>query len=163
VALDDRPSKMDIESRLMKQYLWVLAVVAGIGCGGSGDSTPSGPYQGPQPAFKETDLAVGEGPEAKKGATITVHYTGWLYDPSKPDSKGEKFDSSFDRDEPLSFRLGVGEVIPGWDVGFANMRVKGKRRLVIPAPLAYGAEGTPGGPIPPNAPLVFEMELLDVR
>jgi FKBP-type peptidyl-prolyl cis-trans isomerase FkpA len=147
----------------MKAYCSALALAVAIGCGGAGDTTPTGPYQGPQPAFKETDLTVGAGPEAKKGAVITVHYTGWLYDPSKPDNKGAKFDSSLDRNEELSFRLGVGEVIPGWDVGFTNMRVKGKRRLVIPAPLAYGADGTPGGPIPPNAPLVFEMELLDVR
>ncbi len=96
------------------------------------------------------------------GARLTVNYTGWLYDPTKPDNKGQQFDSSVGR-EPFSFKLGAGEVISGWDVGFSKMRVRGKRRLVIPAPLGYGADGTPGGPIPPNAPLVFEMELLDAR
>lgn len=138
----------------------LLFITLTAACGG--DAPASGPYSGPLPAYSETDLVTGTGPEAMAGTRLTVNYTGWLYDPTKPESKGQTFDSSIGR-EPFSFRLGAGEVIPGWDVGFSKMRVRGKRRLVIPPHLAYGAEGTPGGPIPPNAPLVFEMELLDVR
>jgi FKBP-type peptidyl-prolyl cis-trans isomerase len=93
---------------------------------------------------------------------LTVHYTGWLYDSTRPDGKGRQFDSSRGS-EPFSFRLGAGDVIPGWDKGFEGMRVGGKRRLVIPPDLGYGATGTPDGTIPANAGLVFEMELLDAR
>lgn len=141
-------------------FLLLLFVALTAACGG--DAPASAPYSGPPVAYKETDLVAGTGPEAVVGARLTVNYTGWLYDPTKPDNKGQQFDSSIGR-EPFTFKLGAGEVIPGWDVGFSKMRVRGKRRLVIPSQLAYGAQGTPGGPIPPNAPLVFEMELLDVR
>ena len=134
-------------------------------CGSNTNGGPgAGPATPPPPpaAFSQTELAAGSGPQAGKGARVTVNYTGWLYDASKPESKGTKFDSS-DTGGPITFTVGAGEVIPGWDQGFTGMRVGGKRRLIIPPNLGYGAEGTPGGPIPPNAGLVFDMELLEVK
>ena len=115
-----------------------------------------------RPAYTRTDLQVGTGREAQKGKGLTVHYTGWLYDPSKPDLKGRMFDSSRDRG-PFNFVLGAGQVIPGWDQGFDAMKIGGRRRLVIPPDLAYGVDGAGNGIIPPNATLIFEMELLDVQ
>jgi FKBP-type peptidyl-prolyl cis-trans isomerase FkpA len=109
-----------------------------------------------------SDGKVGSGTEAKAGKTVVVHYTGWLYDPSKPDKHGKQFDSSRDRNDPFQFRLGAGQVIQGWDQGVAGMKVGGQRTLVIPSPLGYGARGA-GGAIPPNATLLFDVELLDVR
>ena len=100
------------------------------------------------------DLNVGAGDEARAGQTVSVHYTGWLTD-------GRKFDSSKDRGQPFKFRLGGGEVIAGWDEGVQGMKVGGTRVLVIPAELGYGARGA-GGVIPPNATLMFEVELLGV-
>ena len=110
----------------------------------------------------KTDVRVGEGHEAGAGRQVTVHYTGWLYQASSADHKGRKFDSSRDRNEPFSFRLGGGEVIRGWDEGVAGMKVGGQRTLTIPPDYGYGARGA-GGVIPPNATLVFDVELLDVR
>jgi FKBP-type peptidyl-prolyl cis-trans isomerase FkpA len=128
------------------------------GCGGA-----EAPLTSPPPsAFSQADLVVGSGTEARRGARLTVHYTGWLYDASRPDNKGKQFDSSVGS-EPFTFRLGAGEVIRGWDRGFDGMRARGKRRLIIPPDLGYGSQGTPDGSIPANAGLVFEMELLDVR
>jgi FKBP-type peptidyl-prolyl cis-trans isomerase FkpA len=146
----------------MKRGLIYLVLAAAIACGGPGRPGAAGPYTGPQPPFAQTDLTVGTGTRAARTARITVNYTGWVYDPNKPDHKGSQFDTSIGRG-PFSFTLGAGEVIRGWDQGFNEMRVGGKRQLVIPAELGYGAEGTPDGSIPPNAPLVFEMELLDVK
>jgi FKBP-type peptidyl-prolyl cis-trans isomerase len=101
-----------------------------------------------------TDLEIGTGAEAVAGSKVDVHYTGWLTD-------GTKFDSSLDRGQPFSFPLGGGRVIKGWDQGVAGMKVGGKRKLVIPPELGYGSRGA-GGVIPPNATLVFEVELLAV-
>ncbi len=101
------------------------------------------------------DLATGEGPAAQAGDTVSVHYTGWL-------ENGTKFDSSVDRDEPFEFPLGAGMVIQGWDEGVAGMQVGGKRKLLIPPELGYGARGA-GGVIPPNATLIFEVELLAIN
>ena len=109
-----------------------------------------------------TDTAVGEGAEAVKGKVVVVHYTGWLYDPALADKKGRKFDSSLDRRSPFSFPLGGGRVIPGWDDGVAGMRVGGRRTLVIPPDLAYGSRGA-GDVIPPDATLIFDIELVAVR
>ena len=112
--------------------------------------------------LKKIDTKQGAGAEAVKGRPVVVHYTGWLYDPAKPEGKGAKFDSSLDRREPFSFALGQGQVIRGWDEGVAGMKVGGKRTLIIPADMGYGARGA-GGVIPPNATLVFDVELLEVR
>lgn len=105
--------------------------------------------------LKYQDLQEGDGAKAEAGKQVSVHYTGWLED-------GTKFDSSLDRNEPFSFALGKGQVIRGWDEGVAGMQVGGKRRLTIPPQLGYGSRGA-GGVIPPNATLVFEVELLDVQ
>ena len=129
----------------------------------------------PQPAFSQTgqgqssvnelikkDNKVGAGEEATVGKAVEVHYTGWLYDPNAPDKKGTKFDSSRDRGAPFSFLLGAGRVIKGWDRGVAGMKVGGQRTLIIPPEMAYGAQGA-GKVIPPNATLIFDVELLGLR
>jgi len=108
------------------------------------------------------DTVAGTGNEAVSGRRVTVHYTGWLYDQARPDHKGKKFDSSHDHGEPFEFRLGAGQVIEGWDKGVAGMKVGGHRTLTIPSAMGYGSRGA-GGDIPPNAALLFEVELLDVR
>jgi FKBP-type peptidyl-prolyl cis-trans isomerase FkpA len=105
------------------------------------------------------DTVVGEGEEAKKGQSVTVHYTGWLFNEGE---KGVKFDSSLDRRDPFVFSLGAGMVIRGWDEGVAGMQVGGERTLIIPAELGYGARGA-GGVIPPNATLQFDVQLLAVK
>jgi FKBP-type peptidyl-prolyl cis-trans isomerase FkpA len=120
---------------------------------------PAGSMAAPQPAasvseLKIEDSKVGAGAVAETGKRVTVHYTGWL-------TNGTKFDSSKDRGEPFSFQLGAGEVIKGWDQGVAGMKVGGVRKLTVPPSLGYGANGA-GGVIPPNATLVFEVELLGV-
>jgi FKBP-type peptidyl-prolyl cis-trans isomerase FkpA len=111
--------------------------------------------------LKKIDVVPGSGKEAGSGPVV-VHYTGWLHDPGKPDGRGTKFDSSHDRHSPFEFVLGAGQVIKGWDQGVAGMKVGGKRTLVIPPHLGYGARGA-GGVIPPNATLQFDVELVDVR
>ena len=113
-------------------------------------------------ALQMIDTKVGTGDEARAGRVVRVHYTGWLFDTSKADQRGTKFDSSKDRNEPFEFPLGGGQVIPGWDKGFAGMKVGGMRVLTIPPDMGYGARGA-GGVIPPNATLVFEVELLAVK
>lgn len=110
----------------------------------------------------KTDVVVGEGAEAAAGMNVSVHYTGWLYDEAAPDHKGEKFDSSRDRGTPFEFPLGGGRVIKGWDQGVAGMKVGGQRILTIPPEMGYGARGA-GSVIPPNATLIFDVELLGVR
>ena len=129
----------------------------------------------PLSAFSETDMGdgvvtklvkkdnkVGAGSEAVAGKLVDVHYTGWLYDPATPNHKGKKFDSSLDRGNLFSFPLGAGRVIKGWDQGVVGMKVGGQRTLIIPAELGYGSRGA-GGAIPPNAALVFDVELLGVH
>ena len=109
----------------------------------------------------KTDTVVGKGAEAVAGKTVVVNYTGWLYDAKAANQRGEKFDSSIGRG-PFSFPLGAGRVIRGWDEGVAGMKVGGKRTLVIPPEMGYGSRGA-GGVIPPNATLIFDVELLDVK
>lgn len=115
---------------------------------GSGVKTPSG--------LIYWDIRVGNGEVAKEGSRVRVHYTGWL-------TSGKKFDSSLEGGRPFDFRIGNGEVIKGWEEGVAGMRVRGKRQLRIPPDLSYGAEGTPDGSIPPNATLIFDIQLLAVQ
>jgi FKBP-type peptidyl-prolyl cis-trans isomerase len=112
--------------------------------------------------LQKQDVTVGSGAEARPGRPVSVHYTGWLYDAGKSDHRGTKFDSSKDRKEPFQFNLGAKEVISGWDEGVAGMKVGGTRVLTIPPHMGYGARGA-AGVIPPNATLVFEVELLDVK
>lgn len=109
-----------------------------------------------------TNGKIGTGAEAKNGQQVSVHYTGWLYDPSATDKHGKKFDSSRDHGDPFEFKLGAGQVIRGWDQGVAGMKVGGTRTLVIPSELGYGQRGA-GGVIPPNATLIFDVELLGVK
>ncbi len=110
----------------------------------------------------QEDLEIGTGEEVTAGQTAVVHYTGWLHDPSKPEGKGKKFDSSRDHGDTFAFTVGGGQVIRGWDLGVAGMKAGGKRRLIIPAELGYGARGA-GGVIPGGATLVFDVELMAIR
>jgi len=141
----------------MRWLLPLLAVIALAAC----SAAPQAHATGQVDKLTVIDQKVGTGDEAKDGMTVLVHYTGWLYDDSAKDKHGKKFDSSRDRDEPFSFMLGQGNVIAGWDQGVVGMHVGGKRILLIPAALGYGANGA-GDDIPPNASLVFEVELLKV-
>src|SRR6476659_1980856 len=147
-------------SRTFSFALAIIAVTAGGMLGsatvhaqttGQAMTTPSG--------LQITDTKVGTGASPKTGQTCVMHYTGWLYENG---AKGKKFDSSVDRGEPFEFPIGTGRVIKGWDEGVATMKVGGKRTLVIPPALGYGARGA-GGVIPPNATLIFEVELLGVK
>lgn len=147
-------------SRLLRLGTLLIAL-ASVACGGNAtDPNAPMPDYGIT-ALQMNDTATGDGAEARPGMTVSVHYTGWLYDPSAPDHRGTKFDSSRDRDEAFDFQLGGGEVIPGWDEGVAGMKVGGSRVLTIPPAMGYGQNGA-GGVIPPNATLVFEVELLGV-
>lgn len=144
----------------------LMAMFAASGC--TADTNSQSTKQEKAAMTKEitelvkTDTVAGSGREAEAGLNVTVHYTGWLYDPSKPNGRGEKFDSSVDRREPFVFYLGGGQVIRGWDEGFAGMKVGGKRTLIIPPNMGYGAQGA-SGVIPPNATLIFDVELLGVK
>jgi FKBP-type peptidyl-prolyl cis-trans isomerase len=151
-----------MNSRTRKRTGRVLAIVAGLGlvatvataCGGDGEEAS------PTPAVTGTglqiiDIEVGSGSSPQTGQTVMVHYTGWLAD-------GTKFDSSIGRGQPFSFMIGTGLVIKGWDEGVATMKVGGKRRLIIPPELGYGAGGNPPV-IPANAQLIFDIELLEIR
>ena len=143
---------------MRKAFLAVLIpILTAAACGGEVNMAPSNITE-----LIKTDAVVGTGNDAVAGRRVTVHYTGWLYDPATADNKGKKFDSSRDRSEPFTFRLGGGEVIRGWDDGVAGMKVGGRRTLTIPSDFGYGARGA-GGVIPPNATLLFDVELLDVR
>lgn len=135
-----------------------LSLLVLAGC--SGD--PGVPPGGSVAELQRIDERIGTGALASAGHAVTVHYTGWLYDEAAADKRGREFDSSRRRDQPFTFPLGVGKVIRGWDDGVAGMRVGGQRTLLIPAYMAYGRKGA-GGVIPPNASLVFEVELLDVK
>jgi len=146
----------------------VTLICGAFGCTTMDGSAPTSVAQGSSKLdatsdnLQKLDVRQGTGAEAVSGRNVVVHYTGWLYDASKPDSHGAKFDSSRDRNAPFSFVLGAGRVIKGWDQGVAGMKVGGQRTLVIPPKLGYGARGA-GGVIPPNATLIFDVELLDVQ
>jgi FKBP-type peptidyl-prolyl cis-trans isomerase len=146
--------------RVARDFLLALMIVSVLLSCSKREPGASAPTPTPQAAAAATSLKVenlvaGTGDEAKAGNVVLVHYTGWLTD-------GRKFDSSKDRGQPFSFKLGLGEVIRGWDEGVASMRVGGKRRLTVPPELGYG-EGGAGDVIPPNATLIFEVELLGVK
>ena len=133
----------------------IVAALLVSSCGGATERTTV-------TQLVKQDTRVGTGAEATAGRTVVVHYTGWLYDETRTDHKGAKFDSSRDRNEPFPFTLGAGEVISGWDQGVAGMKVGGQRMLTIPPDMGYGARGA-GGVIPPNATLLFDVELLEVK
>ena len=145
----------------------VAAFAAALaGCGSSGEPVVQVKSEAPEAAtfthasgLKIADIKVGTGAFPKSGQVCVMHYTGWLYEDGK---KGKKFDSSVDRNEPFEFPIGQRKVIAGWDEGVASMKVGGKRTLIIPPALGYGARGA-GGVIPPNATLIFDVELLDVK
>jgi FKBP-type peptidyl-prolyl cis-trans isomerase len=144
----------------MKLVLSMLVlVVTAAGCGGDSGTSPT---ILPGAPFSTTDVRVGTGADATTGRRVTVNYTGWIYDPSGPDNKGTQFDSSLTAGrQPFPFTLGTGAVIRGFEQGVTGMKVGGLRRVVIPPDLAYGSAGS-GGVIPPNATLVFDIELLEV-
>ncbi|PYR10014.1 MAG: peptidylprolyl isomerase [Acidobacteria bacterium] len=142
---------------LMSTFRFVVLaglIALSIGC----SSSPTGPSN--DAPFSQTDLRVGTGAVAAAGQTLTVNYTGWFYDASKPEQKGVSFDSTVGK-SPFTFTLGAQQVIKGWDQGLPGMQVGGLRRLVIPPSLAYGS--TRSGSIPPNSTLLFEIELLDAH
>ena len=153
----------------MRRFVLLIPVLLlGAACGGDDGSptsptpptTPTSPSVGLDVPFSTEDLTVGTGPETMNGDTLSVHYTGWLFDPNATENKGMQFDSSRSRG-PFSFVLGAGEVIGGWDQGVLGMQVGGLRRLVIPPQLGYGDSGAPPA-IPGDATLLFEVELLGI-
>jgi FKBP-type peptidyl-prolyl cis-trans isomerase len=129
---------------------------------GTPPSLPSSNLSATVTELKKIDVKQGTGTEAQSGRPVVVHYTGWLYDPAAAEGKGTKFDSSRDRGVPFGFFLGGGKVIKGWDDGVQGMKVGGQRTLIIPPALGYGARGA-GGVIPPNATLIFDVELIEVK
>jgi FKBP-type peptidyl-prolyl cis-trans isomerase FkpA len=143
--------------KAVSAHFFILLTMTAAACSGEVNMAQSNITE-----LIKTDAVAGSGNEAVAGRRVTVHYTGWLYDTAAADNKGKKFDSSRDRNEPFTFRLGGGEVIRGWDEGVAGMKVGGRRTLTIPPDMGYGARGA-GGAIPPNATLLFDVELLDVR
>jgi peptidylprolyl isomerase len=145
----------DSASFILVQVLVALCTIAMCGAEEKESGKGAGKMVTTESGLQYMDLVEGTGRQAELGDTATVHYTGWLAD-------GKKFDSSLDRNEPFSFRVGAGQVIKGWDEGVGTMRVGGKRKLIIPPQLGYGARGA-GNVIPPNATLTFEVELLGLR
>jgi FKBP-type peptidyl-prolyl cis-trans isomerase len=145
--------------RVSKQLTCLLALLT-LACG----SPPADelPKASDIKGLITNDVRVGSGNEATFGRDVLVHYTGWIYDENRNQRKGREFDSSLDRNEPHAFKLGAGEVIRGWDEGVNGMKVGGRRTLTIPPEMAYGTAGL-GELIPPNATLIFEVELIDVQ
>ena len=143
---------------MIRRFIIATLLATALGCGGSSDSTPTAPSTSSSP-YTQTDLSVGSGATANNGNRVTVSYTGWLYDTSKPSGKGNSFDSS----SSFSFALGASQVIKGWDQGVLGMRVGGQRRLIIPPELAYGSSTPDPTRLPPNATLLFDISLLSVQ
>ena len=147
---------------MMRRFVRLIPVLLlCAACGGGDDAAPTSPTTPTSPSvgldlpFSTEDLTVGTGQEATNGDTLSVNYTGWLFDPNAAENKGTQFDSG-----DFSFTLGAGQVIAGWDQGLLGMRVGGRRRIVIPPELGYGSSGQ--GPIPGDATLLFEVELLGI-
>lgn len=155
-----------MKSRKLLTFSLLLSCFAAAGCNAQSTSSkqekPAMTQNTAITELQKIDTKVGSGREAEAGFNVTVHYTGWLYDANAEGGKGKKFDSSLDRNSPFNFFLGGGQVIQGWDEGVQGMKVGGKRTLIIPSEMGYGARGA-GGAIPPNANLIFEVELLDVK
>lgn len=126
-------------------------------------SAPATPAADATPQVTRIDNVVGTGDVAMPGKRVVVHYTGWFYKPLAANQRGRKFDSSLDNGSPFEFQLGARQVIRGWDLGVAGMKVGGKRTLIIPSSLAYGSRGAGGGAIPPDSDLIFDVELLQVK
>jgi FKBP-type peptidyl-prolyl cis-trans isomerase FkpA len=146
-------------SRAVVSIILVTAL-AGVFAGGGAIAQDIGKTMTTPSGLKITDSKIGTGAAPRTGQTCVMHYTGWLYENG---AKGKKFDSSVDRGTPFEFRIGTRQVIGGWDEGVATMKVGGKRTLIIPPELGYGARGAGNGLIPPNATLIFDVELLDVK
>jgi len=149
---------MEIDVQLSRRHT-LAAALAFIAGGTSSALAQTGKAMTTPSGLQITDTKVGTGATPKTGQTCVMHYTGWLYENGQ---KGKKFDSSVDRGEPFEFPIGAGRVIKGWDEGVATMKVGGKRTLIIPPELGYGARGA-GGVIPPNATLIFDVELLGLK
>jgi len=145
-------------NRVLMRLGLVLAVAAGVTLAACGSPTSPSTVQTSAGTYSQTDLTTGNGATAVTGNRVTVSYTGWLYDTSRPDGKGRSFDSS----TSFTFTIGAGQVIAGWDQGVPGMRVGGQRRLILPPNLAYGSRGS-GTVIPPNATLVFDITLLSIQ
>ncbi len=150
--------RVDMKTKSLIPLAVTLIFLAPVACSKGGSKSAESSVK----ELMKNEVKEGTGAEAKAGENVSVHYTGWLYDESAPDKKGRKFDSSRDRGEPFQFPLGGGMVIKGWDQGVAGMKVGGQRTLIIPPDLGYGARGA-GGVIPPNATLVFDVELLGTK
>ena len=147
-------------TRTTLAVLLIAAMGAAAACGDDSPDNPTSPTTLPRAEYSQTDLLVGTGTEATNGKRLSVHYTLWMYDPAGSNGKGQQIQTSVGG-TPFSFVLGTGAVIAGWDRGVPGMLIGGRRRLVLPPELAYGAAGNP--PIPGNASLVFEIELLSVQ
>jgi FKBP-type peptidyl-prolyl cis-trans isomerase FkpA len=164
-----------LSMKSMKPVLTVLATTLALVCAGANAqstapampatptkaASPAAAAMGAPTALKIIDRKVGDGALAESGSPVAVHYTGYLYDATAPDNKGKKFDSSIDRKLPFGFIVGAGRVIKGWDEGVPGMKVGGQRTLIIPPNKGYG-EGGAGASIPPNATLLFDVELMSV-
>lgn len=152
----------------MNNKHWAVAVATALFVAGCAKETPpaSAPTtNAPAPItqLQKIDIVKGTGEGISAGQQAVVHYTGWLYDPSAPDHKGKQFDSSRERGKPFRFTIGAGGVIKGWEEGVQGMQAGGQRQLVIPSDLAYGPSGAGGGVIPPDATLLFDIELLAIE
>lgn len=154
---------MNYPAKILSVLLIALPLIAITACSAETTQTTNKerPAMNTEQLIKK-DTVVGTGRAAEAGFNVTVHYTGWLFDANAADNKGKKFDSSVDRNQPFVFFLGGGQVIQGWDEGVVGMKIGGKRTLIIPAAMGYGASGA-GGVIPPNATLVFDVELLEIK
>lgn len=153
----------------MNEKYWAVAIATALLLAGCGKQTPPAETAPPPGAaapitqLQKIDIVKGTGEGISAGQQAVVHYTGWLYDPAAPEHKGKQFDSSRERGKPFRFVIGAGGVIKGWEEGVQGMQPGGQRQLVIPADLGYGPAGAGGGVIPPNATLLFDIELLAIE
>jgi len=150
---------ISMRPNMQRRLVFVICAAIALVAHSAHQPATAGDTMTTQSGLKIEDAKVGEGASPKTGQTCVMHYTGWLYEDGK---KGAKFDSSVDRGQPFAFKIGVGQVIRGWDEGVGSMKVGGKRTLIIPPELGYGSRGA-GGVIPPNATLIFDVELLDIE